>query len=79
MSMLAFVAFRNANKAEEERRDAVEQRNERNRLVAESAQLYQDVGWQQLIEAERPLQALPYLVAAAEATATSGGTPSSTW
>jgi hypothetical protein len=63
MAMLAFVAFK--------------QRNERNRLVAESAHLYQDIGWQQLIESERPLQALPYLVAAAEAMATSGGTPSS--
>src|SRR3954469_16585469 len=67
MSTLALIA-------DAQRRDAVKQRNERNRLVAESVQLYQDVGSQQLNEAERPLQALPYLVAAREATEISNGT-----
>jgi len=66
MSTLALVA-------DGQRRDALKQRNERNRLVAESVQLYQDIGSQQLNEAERPLQALPYLVAAREATEISNG------
>jgi energy-coupling factor transporter ATP-binding protein EcfA2 len=76
MSMLALVATHNASEAERQRSAAEDQRNKHNYLVAELAQLYQDIGSQQVIENERPLQALPYLVAAREAKETSGGTPS---
>jgi WD40 repeat protein len=66
-SILALVTYR---KAEE----AVEQRNQRTQLVAA---FYQEMGLQRLIEAEQPQEALPYLVAAREATEAVGGTPSS--
>jgi WD40 repeat protein len=50
---------------------------EHNRRLAESSQFYQELAWQRLLEAGRPLEALPYLVAAREATEAGGGTPSS--
>ena len=53
------------------------QREDRNRLLAESSQLCQETGRQRLVEAERPLEALPYLVAARQATEASGGALSS--
>lgn len=54
---------------------ALHQRDQRNLDVAESAQLYQDVGWQRL-HSERPLQALPYFVMARQLTEASGHPPS---
>jgi len=77
-STLALVARSKAIQADRERRDAVEQRNQRNQLVAESSQFYQETGRERLVNAERPLEALPYLVAAREAIEASGGrlTPS---
>ena len=78
------AAERERGKAERERLDAVRQRQEvvaqrdqRNRVLAESSRFYQETGRQLLIEAERPLQALPYLVAARTATEASDATPSS--
>jgi WD40 repeat protein len=81
-STLALVALRNANKAAEERsaaevqrRHAVEERNYGALLLAESSRFYQEAGRQRLIEAERPLEALPYLVAARQATEATVSTP----
>jgi len=70
-------AIKQRREAVEQRGEAVEQRNQRDRLLAESLQIYLEIGRQRLIESERPLEALPYLVAARAATETSGGTPSS--
>ena len=84
ISTLALVAFRNADKAEEERsaaevqrRNAEEERDHGARLLAESSRFYQEAGRQRLIEAERPLEALPYLVAAREAAEGTATTPNS--
>jgi len=82
-STLALVARSNARDAEQRRRgaetervEAERQRNHVGGLLAESSHFYQEIGRQRLIEAERPLEALPYLVAARDATEASGGTPS---
>ena len=50
---------------------------ERARLLAESSRLYQELGRQLLVEAVRPHEALPYLVAARAASDASDSTPGS--
>ncbi len=60
-SILALSAWRQANRAQS--------------LVAESAQFYQETGRQRLLDAERPLEALPYLVAARASIEAIGSTP----
>jgi WD40 repeat protein len=59
-----------------QRRSGLEQGNERSRLLVDLSQVYEEIGRQLLVESERPLKALPYLVAAREAVEVSGGTPS---
>jgi WD40 repeat protein len=80
IATLALVARSNAIDADRQRRvaeafgyDATEQRNDSSRRAAE---LYQENASQWLIGAARPLEALPYLVAAREVLETSGDTPS---
>lgn len=68
ISTLAVVAFRNANEAKIQRHNAEEERTLGARLLAESLQFYEEAGRQRLIEAGRPVEALPFLVAAREAT-----------
>jgi WD40 repeat protein len=75
-SILALFAWRQANEADRQRHDALEKRDQRNRVVAESVQLYQETGRQWLLEAEHPLEALPYLVAARASAETIDRTPS---
>jgi len=74
--LAAFLAASEAAEAHAIRRRR-RHRAQRNRMLAESSQLYQETGRQRLVEAERPLEALPYLVAARKATEAAGGSPSS--
>lgn len=74
--LAAFLAASDAAEARATRRRR-RQRARRKRLLAESSQLYQETGRQRLLEAERPLEALPYLVGARKATEAAGGTPGS--
>lgn len=60
------------------RRAAAGQRALRNRLVREAAQLYQELGRERLIDTERPLEALPYLIEARANLEAVGSAPSAT-
>jgi WD40 repeat protein len=75
ISLLASVSSILALFAWHQTSDALEERDRSNRLVAESVQVYQEAGRQRLLEAERPLEALPYLVAARASAETIGMTP----
>jgi WD40 repeat protein len=72
--LAAFMMASEVARADATRREW-QQREERNRLLAESSRLCQETGRQRLIDAERPLEALPYLVAARQATEASGSSP----
>lgn len=72
--LAAFLAASELALARARHREA-EQREERNRLLVESSQVYQEAGRQRLVEAQRPLEAIPYLVASRQAAEASGGAP----
>jgi WD40 repeat protein len=73
--LAAFLAASEVALASAQRRES-EQREERNGLLMESSQVYQEIGRQRLIDAQRPLEAIPYLVVSRQAAEASGGTPS---
>jgi WD40 repeat protein len=75
-STLAVVARSEAEEADRHRREAVAQRDQRNQQVAKSVPLYQELGRQRLLEAERPLEALPYLIEARTNVEATGEAPS---
>jgi len=75
-SILALVAWRQVNEADRQRRNALSATRQAQSLVAQSAQIYEEIGRQRLLEAERPLEALPYLVEARVSVETVGSTPS---
>jgi WD40 repeat protein len=72
--LTAFLAASEVALARARHRES-EQREERNRVLMESSQIYQEIGRQRLVEAQRPLEAIPYLVASRQAAETSGGAP----
>jgi len=73
------VAFLAASEAVRSRalRQRRRRRVQRNRLLVQSSQLYQETGRQRLVEGGRPLEALPFLVAARKAREAAGSAPGS--
>jgi WD40 repeat protein len=72
--LAALLAASEVARADASRRER-EQRNELDRVLARSSQLHQELGRELVVKAQRPLEALSYLVEARQAMEASGEPP----